>query len=65
MTQPTTAPRRERRPIPGPRGAKLWKFLLEFPHAPHEHLLRLVTDYGDIVELDFVLERVVVIAAGL
>ena len=62
MTQPTTEPRRARRPIPGPKGVALWKFLFEFPKAPHERLLQLVADYGDIVDLDFVFERVVVIA---
>ena len=53
---------RERRPIPGPRGAALWKFVFEFPRAPHERLLQLVAEYGDIVDLDLPLERVVVIA---
>ena len=49
MTQPSKEPRCERRPIPGPRGAALWKFLFEFPRAPHERLLQLVAEYGDIV----------------
>ena len=53
---------RERRPIPGPRGAALWKFVFEFPRAPHERLLQLVAEYGDIVDLDLPLEQVVVIA---
>ena len=62
MTEPGKEPRRERRVIPGPRGAALWKFVFEFPRAPHERLLQLVAEYGDIVDLDLPLERVIVIA---
>ena len=51
-----------RRAIPGPRGTALWRFLFRFPHAPQQRLLDLVLEHGEIVELNFIAERVVVVA---
>src|SRR5688572_1543596 len=48
--------------IPGPRGLELWKFLLRFGECPHQRLLELVLKHGDIVQLKFPGEMVVVLA---
>lgn len=48
--------------IPGPRGMELWRFLLRFGAQPHEHLLDLALKYGDIVQLAFPGETVLLIS---
>ena len=53
---------RTKRSIPGPRGMDLWRFLLHFGSSPHEHLLALAEKYGDIVQLAFPGELVVLLA---
>ncbi len=40
----------------------LWRFLLRFGSSPHEHLLALAAKYGDIVQLAFPGELVVLLA---
>ena len=62
MRHPTHESQGERRPIPGPRGKALWRFLLHFREAPPHHLLALALEYGDIVELAFPGERVILLA---
>ena len=47
--------------IPGPRGWDLWKLLGPLSQRPHELMLELATTYGDIVLLDFPLERAVLL----
>ena len=50
------------RRIPGPRGLELWRLLGRLTDRPHERLLDLALEYGDIVELAYPLERVVLLA---
>jgi cytochrome P450 len=52
---PTAA--RSHREIPGPRGLALWSLLRPLTTRPHEVLAELAAKYGDLVVLDFPMDR--------
>jgi cytochrome P450 len=60
-----TAPQADARPhreIPGPRGLALWRLLPELTRRPHEVLTELAATYGDVVLLDYPLDRNILLA---
>ena len=57
----TDRPANERR-VPGPRGLKLWGLVPQLVSRPHECLLELVRQYGDIVMMSTPVETAVLVA---